>query len=165
MHFVGKSDENFAALPIVTAVYFHESFVPSPVLYTKKDGTEVTNFPASLALWAGVDDAGRVAVDDTTEAHGKETNVSYKAHDKFWDGIRHAIRSAEANRPNLEALSSYGPPFKCKARARFGAGPDSARINRQWKALDIAKAIADTGFIANFEKGKLITNYSFVATN
>lgn len=36
-------------------------FVPSPVLYTKPDGTRVTDFPNSLATFAGTSDAQRTA--------------------------------------------------------------------------------------------------------
>jgi hypothetical protein len=36
-------------------------FVPSPVLYTKPDGTRVTDFPNSLAKFAGTADAKRGA--------------------------------------------------------------------------------------------------------
>lgn len=41
---------------MVMCVHFQESsHVPSPPMYTHEDGTQVTNFPDSLALWANVD--------------------------------------------------------------------------------------------------------------
>jgi hypothetical protein len=43
----------------VTASFAAPTFVPSPVLYTKPDGTAVTNFHDSLARWAGVSDSAR----------------------------------------------------------------------------------------------------------
>jgi hypothetical protein len=36
-------------------------FLPSPVLYTKPDGTRVTDFPNSLAAFAATTDAQRIA--------------------------------------------------------------------------------------------------------
>lgn len=36
-------------------------FIPSPVLYTKDDGTRVTDFPNSLAAFAGTSDATRTS--------------------------------------------------------------------------------------------------------
>jgi hypothetical protein len=36
-------------------------FLPSPVLFTKPDGTRVTDFPNSLAAFAGTSDAQRIA--------------------------------------------------------------------------------------------------------
>jgi len=50
-----KTSLTAAALPLVTGAWYNpESHVPSPILYTKPDGTRVTNFPDSLALWARV---------------------------------------------------------------------------------------------------------------
>ncbi|HEX5657718.1 MAG TPA: hypothetical protein VFX59_11010 [Polyangiales bacterium] len=45
----------------VISVWHSCHFVPSPVLYTKPDGTRVTDFPNSLAKFAGTTDATRVA--------------------------------------------------------------------------------------------------------
>jgi hypothetical protein len=53
-----KKDANYVAIPFVTAVWFNsDSLVPSPPIRIHKDGTQVTNFPESLALWANVNDA------------------------------------------------------------------------------------------------------------
>ena len=59
-----KNDADYVAIPLVTAVWFNpESHVPSPPIHTHEDGTQVTNFPESLALWANLKDADRTAVD------------------------------------------------------------------------------------------------------
>lgn len=49
-----------AALLTVVAVWKSPHFLPSPVLYTKDDGTRVTDFPNSLAKFAGISDRLRI---------------------------------------------------------------------------------------------------------
>ena len=55
----GKANARAAAILAVVATFQAPTFVRSPVLYTKEDGTEVTNFHDSLAAWAGTTDAKR----------------------------------------------------------------------------------------------------------
>ncbi len=53
---------------IHAAVWFNpDSLVPSPSIHIHKDGTQVTNFPESLALWANVNDAHRTPMIDCAE--------------------------------------------------------------------------------------------------
>lgn len=54
---------NTASATFLTVVSVWNSchFVPSPILYTKVDGTRVTDFPNSLAAFAGVTDQLRIA--------------------------------------------------------------------------------------------------------
>ena len=55
----GKANARAAAILAVVATCQAPTFVRSPVLYTKEDGTEVTNFHDCLAAWAGTSDAKR----------------------------------------------------------------------------------------------------------
>ena len=152
----GKTNFNSVALPLVTAVWFQfESHVPSPVLYTKADGTQVTNFPDSLAKWAGADDRGRTALldasckDETCPADAKAAEQAY------WDSIRAAVRSAEANRPSEEDAAAYGPPFKCKERIRFGVDDDTARVNFAFSAVEILEAFRKSGYELDLDAGTM----------
>ena len=53
-------NRDFATLLTVVSTWDSCHFVPSPILYTKDDGTRVTDFPNSLAEFAGVTDQLRV---------------------------------------------------------------------------------------------------------
>lgn len=53
-------NEHYATLLTVVSTWKSCHFVPSPVLYTKEDGTRVTDFPNSLAAFAGVTDQLRL---------------------------------------------------------------------------------------------------------
>eukprot|EP01050_Picozoa_sp_SAG11_P017341 SAG11_NODE_2490_length_3294_cov_3.906416_2_plen_183_part_00 len=55
----GKPKADGGGLLAVVAAWKAPTFVESPVLYTKPDGTEVTNWQDSLAKWAGTTDAIR----------------------------------------------------------------------------------------------------------
>ena len=49
-------NRRFATLLTVVSTWESCHFIPSPILYTKRDGTRVTDFPNSLATFAGVTD-------------------------------------------------------------------------------------------------------------
>ena len=100
-------DERYAAVPLVTAVYFNpSSHVPSPILHHLRDGTEITNYPDSLAQWAQVNSSDRTALYDagcttaTPSSTCTETvqAAAQLAEQRFWHGIRMAIRHAELQR-------------------------------------------------------------------
>jgi hypothetical protein len=157
----GKSDMMHVAVPLVTAVWFHDSHVPSPAIRTLDDGTQVTNFPDSLAMWANVSDADRTAKAsascDSETSDEKECTaeimVEAEAADKrYWDGIRKAIRDAEVRD---EANDAAGPPFKCKKKARFGVGLDTARVNYPMTVAEVADALLEIGFVVDFETGEM----------
>ena len=155
----GKTNKSAVALPLVTAVWFqYESHVPSPVLYVKADGTQVTNFPESLAKWAGVDDRGRTAMLDSLNCVDETCPAEAKvAHQAYWDGIRAAVRKAEANRPQSEEeAASYAPPFRCKEKIRFGVDNDTARINSAFTAEDAMEVFKKSGYSLDFEAGVML---------
>lgn len=61
------TNNNEAAFLTVVSVWHSRHFVPSPILYIKKDGTRVTDFPNSLAAFAGISD--RLRTDDPEAYH------------------------------------------------------------------------------------------------
>ena len=153
----GKANKNAVALPLVTAVWFqYESHVPSPVLYVKEDGTEVTNFPESLAKWAGVDDQGRTAMLDMNCADETCPADAREAYQAYLDGIRAAVRKAESNRPSEEEAATYRPPFQCKEKIRFGVDNDTARINFAFTAEEALEVFNKSGYTLDFEAGVMV---------
>ena len=138
----GKTDKSSVAIPLVTAVWFQpESHIPSPPIIIKEDGTEITNFPDSLALWANVSDADRTAMQSCQEDQTCPADARH-AEQRYWDGIRAAIRKAEQSRP---VKVTYGPPFQCKTRVQFGVGKDTARINSPFTTEQIASLLQSSG--------------------
>ncbi|MGR9107631.1 MAG: hypothetical protein ACU843_11940 [Gammaproteobacteria bacterium] len=53
-------NQRFATLLTVVSTWSSCHFIPSPILYVKPDGTRVTDFPNSLAAFAGVTDQLRI---------------------------------------------------------------------------------------------------------
>ena len=150
-----KSNTDVVAIPLVTAVWFdHTSHVPSPVIETLEDGTEVTNYPQSLAKWAGLDDAlpsqlpvvskdTCVTNEDTAEEDGATGYHAKSGPEKeHWDKVRSKIEDAENNRPTEEEAQEFAPwNWNCKKKARFGVGTDMARVNYAFAAKDLKKAL------------------------
>ncbi|CAE8621602.1 unnamed protein product, partial [Polarella glacialis] len=66
----GKTESERVALLTVVSVFKGPSFVENPVLYTKADGTQVTNFHDGLAKLAGTSNAerGTAAYSEAVEA-------------------------------------------------------------------------------------------------
>lgn len=156
----GKSDLHHVAIPLVTAVWFQElSHVPSPPIHTHKDGTLVTNFPESLALWAGVNDTDRTAVIDSICDDNDDECIAtaQDAEKRYWNGIRKAVRNAEENRPSKRQAKKHGPPWKCtgsKRQVRFGVGAnDTARVNYPFGVEDVVESLATIGYSVDFGSG------------
>jgi hypothetical protein len=151
----GKSDVSSVAFPIVTAAWYNPtSHVPSPVLYMKDDGTQVTNFPQSLAKWAGVvleeeDGDATTCANDNDDANVEK----YTHHEQpdYWDKIRMAIRHAEANPLSSSAARTNGPPFDCERKARFGVTSEMARINFAMTPEQVTSMLNAGGYAIDFE--------------
>jgi hypothetical protein len=155
----GKSDLEHLSLPLVTAVWFHEeSHVPSPPIRVHADGTEVTNFPESLSLWANVNPEDRFAKKCEDEEQVCKREEKADAQQKFWDGIRAAVRTAENNRPTPEESKAFGPPFECKKKVRFGARPDTARVNYSFSTSEIKEKLEAIGMHVDFGQGEITMN-------
>eukprot|EP00977_Amphora_coffeiformis_P017445 scaffold5684_cov169-Amphora_coffeaeformis.AAC.20 len=93
----GFTNTDVFALPLVTGVWFDAaSFVESPPAYLHEDGTRVTSYADSLALWTGVqtDDLLVVAEDDDGDGEG-DTNMARRS--QAWDAVYDKIRTAEAD--------------------------------------------------------------------
>jgi hypothetical protein len=156
-----KRDTDYVAIPLVTAVWFNpESHVPSPPIRIHKDGTQVTNFPESLALWANVNDAHRTAMMDCAERKcdmATTKGANQKEH-QYWNGIRTAIRSAEENRPAIKRQAKkHGPPFKCKKQIRFGVSNLTARVNYPFSKKQVTNTLSNIGYNADYKTGKVNT--------
>jgi hypothetical protein len=83
----------------VISVWSSCHFIPSPVLYTKPDGTRVTDFPNSLAAFAGTSDKTRTAEPDTYYAAvEKAVRAGIESTKACLDGP-----SAPASKPKLPA--------------------------------------------------------------
>jgi len=152
----GKNDFDKVAFPIVVATWYHESFVPSPAIIQKEDGTAVTNFPESLATWALVNDTDRTAgCLDLSGGECKATPDIVEAQRRYWDGIRNAVRSAEKNRLSTADWRQKGPPFQCKKRTRLGVSSDMARINYAFSPDKIKSLFEGVGFHVDLSKATL----------
>ena len=151
-----KSDTTAVAFPIVTGAWYNpSSHVLSPILYIKEDGTQVTNFPQSLAKWAGVDVESSketsCQVLDTEIYCGQENRGQYHQQE-YWDSVRRAIRHAEQNRLLDSQTEAHAPTgFKCERKARFGVSPNQARVNYPFSQQEVSDMLKDGGFEIDFE--------------
>jgi hypothetical protein len=163
---VGSMDRSVVALPMVVAVHYHTSFVPSPPVRIHSDGTRVTNFPESLALWAGVNDTERTANLPAPEAlattttttppaatcessalSGTETRETRQLREqRYWDGIRSAIRHAESHRPSEAEWAKHGPPYRCRKATRLGTSSHQLRINYPFTPDQLRAIFASGGY-------------------
>lgn len=145
----GKTDFSSVAFPIVTGAWYNpQSHVPSPVLYTKDDGTQVTNFAQSLALWIGVDNANISSEKSAAETCSLEPEsfpfLEAGAQSKFFfDAVRERVRRAENSPMALEVAKTESPgEVECPQKARFGVSKAMARVNYPFSATAIDDMIA-----------------------
>ncbi|CAB1110589.1 unnamed protein product [Ectocarpus sp. CCAP 1310/34] len=147
----GKSDLESAAFLLVTGVWAPGSLIESPVLYTKGDGTQVTDYPRSLALWAGTTDGARLA-DDNAERQ------------QYSESLRQAIRQAEhrlgqqqerkdalvqateeeaqrADNGSGDVTTAARPLSECRSQARYGSGPDMVRMGKEYTAGELLQIV------------------------
>jgi hypothetical protein len=163
---------NQIAIPLVTSVYFNlNSHIPSPPYLIHPDGTHITNFPDSLALWAQVKDSDRTAIleiskqfeQDRDSCDIDELVQANEANDRYWIGIRKAIQTAEKHRALGTSLSTLQerPPFDCKQRVKFGVGPEKdtyrtdTRVNTPMTARHIHEIMEMSGYEVDFEQGEI----------
>lgn len=118
----------------------------------------MTDYPRSLALWAGTTDDARLADDDATRA-------------AYWDSCRKAIRQAEPQQQeqlvaevaaNAQAASSLSevnvdvvpaggdanimaarPLHECRWQARYGSGPNTVRMEREYTATELMNVVPE----------------------
>lgn len=171
-----KSNMDQVAVPLVTAVWFNsQSHIPSPPIHIKEDGTHVTNFPESLALWAGINDADRTAMIDYYTLNPKARNCKHgdscydvlmedpsfrqaqESVKRYWDGLRHSIRQAEKNRSSIMSSSDGPPYYKCEKYARFGVDNETLRVNYPFSQSEIKQSFVAIGYDVDFVEGALGT--------
>lgn len=154
-----KKNTAAVAIPLVTAVWFqYESHVPSPVIKTKQDGTQITNFPDSLAVWANVSDNDRTANQQEEQSCTIGQN---DAQQRYWDGIRIAVRNAEQSLLQLtENEKTYGPPFQCQRKIQFGVGTETARVNTPIAVDQLESMVQSISMNIDFVQGILVTDDS-----
>ena len=161
-----KTDKNYAAFPIVTGAWFNPlSHVPSPVLYTKEDGTEVTNFPQSLATWSGV--IGENLSKEELHAMRFESSESFDfleagtSSEHFFDSVAKRIEQGEKERYDQATKSGdYSPSHyssQCTEKARFGVSADMARVNYPFTPNDITTIFQKGGFEIDFKASRVTT--------
>jgi hypothetical protein len=160
-------DDRYVAVPLVTAVYFNpSSHVPSPIIQTLTDGTEITNFPNSLALWAKVNNSDRTALVDagcippTGACVQSVHETAMEAETRFWSGIRQAIRQAEADR-STDTLSSPTvggglPRWNCRSYTRFGAGPYTVRVNPPFTLSLIESLLSSMDYVIDWRTNRVV---------
>jgi hypothetical protein len=169
----GYTNMDRVVFPLVTSVWFQStSHYPSPTVKVV-DGAQVTNFPESLAIWAGARNSDRLeymaAHEQCLEANGinatEQCDISsHESHRRYWNHITKAIRHAEANREvwAVEPESVAERPWKCKSHVRFGASKETARINYSFTKTGIQDMIQSlqisTGekYEVDFVKGKIV---------
>jgi hypothetical protein len=139
----GKTDESVVAVPLVTGVWFHSSYVESPTVETATDGTMLTSYDGSLALWAGVERDDLVlsgsqqclsSADRSQDCLSKETGAR---SEQAWEGVHKAIRAASMTK----VVATRPDSVECLQRVRFGVGPDQARINYPFSPAELSKAL------------------------
>jgi hypothetical protein len=139
----GKTITTEVAFPLVTAAWFQSmSHILSPVLYTKKDGTQVTNFPQSLAKWAGMELG-------TTDGSVCQADLEdYTNPPDYWEKIRSTIQAAEENRTETMTW----PVFDCERQARFGTSSEHARINFAMSPQYVQSLLDGSGYRIQFDE-------------
>jgi hypothetical protein len=162
----GAEADAFAAIPLVTGVWFHPSYVESPPYKVMEDGTKVTSYAESLALWAGVEDhqhlrrgasggedvggaqekGGGASVADKAAAAAAALAASEAAWNRVFEATR--LAEAEAARRRLPEQDEHTAPFpasahrpaevECRERVRMGSGSAHVRLNVPLMAGDLA---------------------------
>jgi hypothetical protein len=139
----GKTDESVVAVPLVTGVWFHSSYVESPTVETKTDNTMITSYDGSLALWAGVErddlvvSGNQQCLSSIDPKHGCLSEEAAIRSEQSWEGVYEAIRSASLTKKAATRPDS----FECQQRVRFGVGPSQARINYPFSRAELSGAL------------------------
>jgi hypothetical protein len=111
-------------------------FVPSPILFTKPDGTRVTDFPNSLAMWAGTTDAAR-----TGDPAGYNNAVEMK--------IRQTLAANSSVPPNgsdncIDEAPTY-TPVPPGDLIRYGVDKMTKRINDAYRPCEFEELATRAG--------------------
>ena len=111
-----QANQTGIAVPLVTGTWFDAtSFVESPAAYVKEDGTRVTSFETSLALWAGVDPKDLLQDNDA---------FAERRH-QAWNAVLGKVREAEKD----ESYKAAFPVMCHDDQVRFGVSNNHLRLN------------------------------------
>jgi hypothetical protein len=110
-------------------------FIPSPVLTTKPDGTRVTDFPNSLALFAGTTDAERIS-----------NPASYNAKVEAAVRAKLALASTEAGSDGcIDNPSTFPAPVAPDTVIRYGVDKKTKRMNDVYRPCQLEEFAARAG--------------------
>jgi hypothetical protein len=129
----GLTNTHQATFLQVIATWHSCHFLPSPVLYTKPDGTRVTDFPHSLASFAKTTDEQRTA-----------NPGAYNA------AVEAAVRAGvEATKDCVDTASSAAAPTA--ATARYGVDKLTKRMNDTYRPCAFEELAARAGLSIQLE--------------
>ena len=140
-----KTDITSVAVPLVSGVWFHGSFIETPVVYVKADGTEVTSFDGGIAKWAGVDPELLLGSEGGNQTCTVEESTSRQ---QAWETVYGKIRKTEipATFGAHDLPSTRNPySFDCE-KLRFGVSPDQARIIRAFDLEEVYRFAQEDAF-------------------
>ena len=110
-------------------------FVPSPVLYTKPDGARVTDFPNSLAAFAGVTDALRTS---NPGAYNAAVDAAVRA--------KLALPPDQVGSNNcIDNPSSFLNPAAPDTVIRYGVDKSTKRMNDVYRPCQLKEFAARAG--------------------
>ena len=133
----GITNQNQATLLQVISTWKSCHFVPSPVLYTKPapDGARVTDFPNSLAAFAGVPDALRTS-----------NPAAYN------EAVETAVRAALAASPSeagsdgcIDNPSTFPNPVAPDTVIRYAVDKNTKRMNEAYRPCQFQELAARAG--------------------
>jgi hypothetical protein len=129
----GLSNTSQATFLQVISTWKSCHFVPSPVLYTKPDGTRVTDFPNSLARFATTSDAERTAHPDAYNA-----------------AVESAVRAGVARTEScVDNPSTFGAPTTL---TRYGVDKVTKRMNDTYRPCAFEDFAARAGLRFEIEQ-------------
>lgn len=131
----GPKNTNQVTLLQVISTWKSCHFVPSPVLYTKPDGARVTDFPNSLAAFAGTTDAERIS-----------SPASYNAKVEAAVRAKLALPPSEAGSDGcIDNPSTFPNPVAPDTVIRYGVDKNTKRMNDVYRPCQLEEFAARAG--------------------
>jgi len=141
----GPKNMNQVTLLQVISTWKSCHFVESPVLYTKPDGARVTDFPNSLAEFAGTTDAERIS-----------SPASYNAKVEAAVRAKLALPAGQAGSNNcIDNASSFpAPPLPggTDPLIRYGVDKNTKRMNDVYRPCQLEEFAARAGLNIQVEQ-------------
>lgn len=125
----GVTNSNNVTFLQVLSTWRSCHFIPSPILYTKSDGTRVTDFPRSLAAFSG-----------TTESQRRSDPASYNA------AVEKAVRVGVATTKDcVDDSSSFPVPTPPDVLARYSVDKVTKRMIDTYRPCAFEEFAARSG--------------------